>query len=70
VSQDVSLVKFESIPNDTAAARREIAARMESRRIDEKSGDYRAIRRGWLLGDAALREELLAAASGRVGANH
>jgi len=58
------------IPKDTAAGRREFASRMESRRIDEKSGEFRAIRKGWFLGDAALREELLAAASERVGANH
>ena len=58
------------IPKDTAAGRREFASRMESRRKEEKSGEYRAIRKGWFLGDAALREELLAAASERVGANH
>jgi REP element-mobilizing transposase RayT len=58
------------IPKDTAAGRRGLAVRLESRRKEEKSGEYRAIRKGWFLGDAALREELLAAASERVGANH
>ena len=38
------------IPKDSAAGRRELERRMESRRAVEKPEDYRPIRRGWFFG--------------------
>lgn len=58
------------IPADTPAGRREFALRMESRREEETAGDWRQIRRGWCLGSETFREELLAAAQGKVGRQH
>ncbi len=58
------------IPRDSAAGRREFAARMEERRAREAEADYRQIRRGWCLGDEAFRKELAGAAFGRVGPSH
>ena len=41
---------------------------MEQRRGAEDGVAYKAIRRGWFLGEASLKEELLAQASTRTGA--
>jgi hypothetical protein len=43
---------------------------MERRRAEETGADYQDIRRAWFLGSEAFRQELLAAASERVGLNH
>ncbi len=40
---------------------------MEQRRGTEDGVAYQAIRRGWFLGEASLKEELLAKASTRTG---
>ncbi|MBU6410985.1 MAG: transposase [Verrucomicrobiota bacterium] len=58
------------IPRDTAAGRRQFELRMEERRAQETGGDWKAIRRGWYLGDEAFRKELLAQMRGKVGKNH
>jgi REP element-mobilizing transposase RayT len=58
------------IPADTAAGRREFQLRLESRRAEEPDGDWRKIRRGWCLGGAEFREELLAATRGKLGEQH
>ena len=56
------------IPKDSAAGRRRLEELMEQRRGAEDGVAYKAIRRGWFLGEASLKEELLAQASTRTGA--
>jgi hypothetical protein len=57
------------LPRDSAAGRREFERQMEARRRQEGAGEQgAAIRRGWFFGDEALKQELLAQASERVGA--
>ena len=58
------------IPRDTAAGRRQFALRMEERRGQERGGDWKAIRRGWCLGDEMFRQELLAQMTGKMGEHH
>ena len=59
------------LPKDSAAGRRELERQIEERRREESGGDeWAAIRRGWFCGADALKEELLARASERVGAQH
>ncbi|MEO8426332.1 MAG: transposase [Verrucomicrobiota bacterium] len=58
------------IPRDTPAGRREFAAQMERRRVEEETADYRLLRRGWCLGSEEFRKELIAAAAERVGPSH
>ena len=58
------------IGKDSAAGRAEFGRQMERRRPEEEASDYRSIRRGWCLGSEEFRQELLAAAVERVGANH
>jgi len=59
------------LPKDNAAGRREFERQMETRREQEGDGEeWAAIRRGWFFGEDALKEELLAHASERVGAQH
>ena len=48
------------IPQDSTAGRREL----------EADADYKAIRRGWCLGEKAFRQELLAQMTARLGAEH
>jgi hypothetical protein len=43
---------------------------LERRRAEESGADYEAIRRDWVLGSEAFRQELLAAAVERVGPSH
>jgi hypothetical protein len=59
------------LPKDSAAGRREFERQMEMRRGQE-DGDARwaPIRRGWFFGADALKQELLARASERVGAQN
>ena len=59
------------LPKDSAAGRREFERQMEQRRQQEGNAEeWAAIRRGWFFGDEALKAELLAQASERVGAQH
>jgi hypothetical protein len=58
------------IPKDSAAGREEFGRQMEQRRREEAAADYRSIRRGWCLGNEEFRQELLAAATERVGPSH
>ena len=58
------------IPKDSVAGRQEFARRMEEHRRQEEAVDYRAVRRGWCLGDEAFRKELLAQMGERVGESH
>jgi phage-related minor tail protein len=43
---------------------------MEARRQGEPTQEFKAVRRGWCLGDKAFRRELLAQMGGHAGANH
>ena len=59
------------LPKESAAGRREFERQMETRRRQESGGEeWAAIRRGWFFGADALKQELLAHASERVGAQH
>ena len=59
------------LPKDSAAGRRELDRQMETRRRQEGGPEeWAAIRRGWFFGADELKEQLLARASGRVGAQH
>ena len=59
------------LPKDSAAGRREFERQMETRRQQESGGEeWAAVRRGWFFGADELKQELLAQASERVGAQH
>jgi putative transposase len=58
------------IPGDSPAGRRYFAAAMEARRESDTAREFKAVRRGWFLGDKAFRKELLAQMYERRGPNH
>jgi REP element-mobilizing transposase RayT len=58
------------IPKDSEAGRRQFGLQMERRRAEESAANYEAIRRDWVLGSEAFRQELLAAVVERVGPSH
>ncbi len=59
------------IPRDSQDGRREFGRRMELRRQAEAGpGQFRAVRRGWCLGDKAFRKELLAQMKEQMGEHH
>ena len=58
------------IPKDSAAGRKEFERRMEARRWEDQPEQWKGVRRGWCLGDAAFRKELLAQMAERAGASH
>ena len=58
------------IPQDTTAGRRQLELRTEERRAQETGGDWKELRRGWCLGDATFREQLLQMMDGRMGEHH
>ncbi len=58
------------IPKDSVAGRRELERRVEARRAEEDEDQYKTIRRGWCLGDAAFKEELLSQMDRQMGAGH
>ncbi|MSU37149.1 MAG: transposase [Pedosphaera sp.] len=58
------------IPTDSVAGRREFARGMEERRTERLRAEFKAVERGWCLGSEEFREELLAAATERIGATH
>jgi REP element-mobilizing transposase RayT len=47
------------LPGDSAAARRRLEAAVEERRRGKEDVTYAQIRRGWFLGEAKLKQELL-----------
>jgi putative transposase len=57
-------------PKDSAAARRQLERHMEQRRRESQDANWGALRRGWFFGDDELKQELLAQATERVGAQH
>ena len=60
------------VPKDSAAGRRHFAEAMEGRRRSEsgQAKEFKAVRRGWYLGDKTFRQELLGQMRERRGANH
>ena len=64
------LLGEKGIPGDTEAGREQFASLMERRRGEESGADYEQIRRDWVLGSEAFRQELLAAVVERVGPSH
>ncbi|MCX6885229.1 MAG: transposase [Verrucomicrobia bacterium] len=64
------LLGEKGIPRDTAAGRYEFSQRMEQRRAEENTADYRELRRGWFVGREEFRQELLDAAGKHLGSNN
>ncbi|MBM3883256.1 MAG: transposase [Verrucomicrobia bacterium] len=58
------------IPKDSATGRQRLEQALEERRGAEEGEEFKAIRRGWCLGEETFRQELLAQMSGRLGAEH
>ena len=59
------------IPRDSTAGRRQFETMMEERREQAThSAEWKAVRRGWFLGDAQFRKELLAQMHENFGAHH
>jgi hypothetical protein len=49
------------IPQDSSVGRRQFETVMEQQRAQEtKPADWKALRRGWFLGDAQFKKEVLA----------
>ena len=48
------------IPKDSVAGREVLEQAVEARRGAEAGAEYKAIRRGWCLGEESFRKELLA----------
>ena len=60
-----------SIPRASKAGRREFGRRMElRRRMADPPGQFKAVERGWCLGDKAFRQELLAQMKEQMGEHH
>jgi REP element-mobilizing transposase RayT len=58
------------ISRDDAAGRRRFAEGMEERRQKDEPAEWKAVRRGWFLGAAELKEQLLEQMAGGVGFHH
>ena len=58
------------IRRDTIAGRRRFADAMEERRRRDEPGEWKAVRRGWFLGGAEMKERLLGQMGGEVGEHH
>jgi len=58
------------IPKDSPAGRRALAAGVEGRRTEDRAAECRRIERGWFVGDAEFRRELLEQVTHAPGANH
>jgi len=58
------------IPKDSAAGREQFERMMETRRQRDEPGQWQALRRGWCLGEAAFRMELLEQMSEHFGRHH
>jgi putative transposase len=58
------------IPKDSPAGRQRLEQALEERRGAEEGKEFKPIRRGWCLGEAAFRKELLAQMSERLGPEH
>ena len=58
------------IGRDDAAGRRRFAEAIEERRRLDESGEWEGVRRGWFLGGAELKEQLLAQMEREAGEHH
>ena len=58
------------IAQDSVAGRKRLEEALEAGRAVEAGAGYKPIRRGWFLGDQALREELLAQVNAQAGDGH
>ena len=58
------------IPKDSAAGREQLEQYLETRRSQEESDEFKAIRRGWCLGDETFRKELLESVHARATESH
>lgn len=58
------------IPADSTAGRRRLEEALEQQRGVMEENAFKMIRRGWFLGDNALKQELLAQISERAGKSH
>ena len=59
------------LAGDTAEARQEFERRMETRRAQEADdAEWEPLRRGWCLGGAGFRQELLDRIAGQLGEHH
>jgi hypothetical protein len=58
------------IPRDSVAGRRQFERQVQARASQENPDDYKALRRGWCLGDNAFRKELLGQMAQGVGSSH
>jgi hypothetical protein len=58
------------IPKDSPAGPQRLEQALEARRGAEEDEEFKAIRRGWCLGEETFRRELLAQMSERLGAEH
>ena len=57
-------------PPGRAAGRRQFARLTEERRREDLAREFKPVERGWCLGGEEFRQELLAAAAGRIRATH
>jgi REP element-mobilizing transposase RayT len=58
------------IPQDSAAGRRRLEEALEERRGSEEGEEFKSVRRGWCLGGAPFREQLLEQMAGGMGEHH
>ncbi len=58
------------LPKDSKAGREQLEQHLEKRRAHEEGDEFKAIRRGWCLGDETFRKELLEHARTRATENH
>ena len=58
------------IPKDSEAGRRVFAQGMEKRRQEDLEGEFKAVERGWCLGDEEFRQELLEQVMAKPGPSH
>jgi len=58
------------IGRDDAAGRRRFAEAMEERRGRDEPGEWKSVRRGWFLGAAELKEQLLEQMGTEMGPHH
>jgi REP element-mobilizing transposase RayT len=58
------------IPKDSVAGRRVFGERMEWRRREGRSGEFKPMERGWCLGGEQFRQELLEQVEARPGPSH
>jgi REP element-mobilizing transposase RayT len=64
------LLGEKGIAKDSAAGRRRFARLTEQRRREDLGREFKPLERGWCLGSEEFRQELLAAAAGRLRATH